>query len=101
MDLRNEAPLAVGCGVRSDCPGYFSHPLYCLAILNGFVLPRGFLGHGGDFAGYATVMVYQPGSRATIVVIVNIDPVPGERGGAATALFDKLVGVLHGLRTVA
>jgi len=38
-------------------------------------------------------MVYQPARRATIVVIVNFDPVPAEQGGAATALFNKLVAV--------
>jgi D-alanyl-D-alanine carboxypeptidase len=66
---------------------------YGMAILNGFVLPRGYLGHGGDFPGYCTVMVYRPESRATIVVIVNFDPVPGIHGGPACDLFSKLVAV--------
>jgi D-alanyl-D-alanine carboxypeptidase len=33
---------------------------YGMAILNGFVLPGGYIAHGGDSLGYATVMVYQP-----------------------------------------
>jgi hypothetical protein len=73
---------------------------YGMAILNGFVLPRGYLGHGGDSLGYATVMLYQPATRATIVVLMNFDPVPANHG-PVVALFDKLAGVLHGLGIVA
>jgi D-alanyl-D-alanine carboxypeptidase len=72
---------------------------YGLAILNGFVLPRGYVGHGGDSFGYATVMVYQPATRATIVALMYFDPVPAKHG-PVVALFNKLAGVLHGLHIV-
>jgi D-alanyl-D-alanine carboxypeptidase len=73
---------------------------YGMAIFDGFGgLPRGYVGHGGDSLGYCTIMLYQPATRATIVVLMNFDPVPADHG-PAVALFDKLAGVLHGLGIV-
>jgi D-alanyl-D-alanine carboxypeptidase len=73
---------------------------YGLAIFDGFGgLTRGYVGHGGDALGYATIMLYQPATRATIVVLMNFDPVP-ENHGPVVALFNKLAGVLHGLHMV-
>jgi D-alanyl-D-alanine carboxypeptidase len=74
---------------------------YGLAILDGFAgLTPGWVGHGGDFAGYATIMLYQPATRTTIVVLQNFDPVPAQHG-PVVALFDRLAGVLHGRGLVA
>lgn len=73
---------------------------YGMAIFDGFGgLARGYVGHGGDFAGYVTIMLYQPATRATIIVLMNFDPVP-DNHGPAVALFNKLAGVLHGLKMV-
>lgn len=73
---------------------------YGMAIFDGFGgLTPGYIGHGGDFAGYATIMLYQPATRATIVALMNFDPVP-DNHGPAVALFNRLAGVLHGVNIV-
>jgi len=74
---------------------------YGLAIFDGFGgLTPGYVGHGGDATGYTTIMLYQPATRTTMVVLMNFDPVP-ENHGPAVALFNKLAGVLHGRGIVA
>lgn len=73
---------------------------YGMAIFNGFGgLARGYLGHGGDFAGYVTISLYQPATRATMVILMNFDPVP-DNHGPAVDLFNKLAGVLHSLKII-
>ncbi len=42
---------------------------------------------------------YQPATRASVLVLLNFDPVPANHG-PAVILFDKLAGVLHGLKIV-
>jgi D-alanyl-D-alanine carboxypeptidase len=77
-----------------------SEHTYGMAIFDGFSgLTKGYVGHGGDATGYATIMLYQPATRATIVVLMNFNPVPSDHGPAVT-LFDKLAEVLHGLGIV-
>jgi D-alanyl-D-alanine carboxypeptidase len=68
---------------------------YGMAIFDGFAgLTRGYVGHGGDATGYATIMLYQSATRTTIVVLMNFDPVPANHG-PIVALFDKLAAVLR------
>jgi D-alanyl-D-alanine carboxypeptidase len=66
----------------SDLPGA---PLYGLGIAE----VEGFLGHDGQIPGYNSFVGYDPGRRATVVVLVNLNQSPD--GAAPADQLTKLV----------
>ena len=54
----------------------------------------GWIGHNGSVPGYQTVVVYQPQTRTTLVILTNTDIGPPAGGEASSALAEAVTAVI-------
>lgn len=60
----------------------------------GIFTVGGWIGHNGSIPGYQTVVVYQPDTRTTLVILTNSDISPPGGGEASSALAEAITTVI-------